>query len=142
MPANQINGTKNVLKKLLQKRKMAFITKSSVIVSVIMSKAKQKGTAAETALVIYLRENGYENAERRALTGKADRGDIAGIPRVVIEVKAGNRLEIPAWLKETEIERINDGALAGYLVIKPKGIGAANVGQWWVIQTVEQVFGK
>ncbi len=107
-----------------------------------MSKAKAKGTAAETALVMWLRENGYENAERRALTGKADRGDIAGIPRVVIEVKSGSRLEIPAWLKETEIERINDGALAGYLIIKPKGIGASNVGKWWVIQTVEQVFGK
>jgi len=107
-----------------------------------MSKAKQKGTAAETALVLWLRENGYELAERRALTGRADRGDIAGIPNVVIEVKSGNRLEIPAWLKETEAERLNDGALSGYLVIKPKGIGAANVGQWWVIQTVEQVFGK
>ena len=107
-----------------------------------MSKAKAKGTAAETALVLWLRDNGYELAERRALTGKADRGDIAGIPNVVIEVKSGAKLEIPAWLKETEIERINDGALAGYLVIKPKGVGAANIGQWWVVQTVEQVFGK
>ena len=107
-----------------------------------MSKNKAKGTAAETALVNWLKENGYENAERRALSGKADRGDIAGVSNRVIEVKSGSRLEIPAWLKETEIERINDGALSGYLVIKPKGVGAANVGQWWVIQTVEQVFGK
>jgi len=107
-----------------------------------MSKNKAKGTAAETALVNWLKENGYENAERRALSGKADRGDIAGVSNRVIEVKSGSRLEIPAWLKETEAERINDGALAGYLVIKPKGIGASNVGKWWVIQTVEQVFGK
>jgi hypothetical protein len=107
-----------------------------------MSKAKQKGTAAETALVNWLRVNGYELAERRALTGRADRGDIAGLPNVVIEVKSGARLEIPAWLVETETERINDGALAGYLVVKPKGVGAANVGKWWVIQTVDQVFGK
>lgn len=107
-----------------------------------MSKAKQKGTSAETALVKYLLENGYENVERRALTGKKDRGDIAGIPGVVIEVKAGARLEIPAWLRELEIEIANDEARAGYLVIKPKGIGSKNVGSWWVVQKVEQVFGK
>ena len=107
-----------------------------------MSKAKAKGTAAETALVNWLRDNGYEYAERRALTGRLDRGDIAGIPGRVIEVKSGNKLEIPAWMKETEVERLNDGALHGYLVIKPKGLGSANVGSWWVIQTVEQVFGK
>ncbi len=109
-----------------------------------MSKAKAKGTAAETAFVNWIKEQSPDFAavERRVTNGKNDRGDIAGIPNVVIEIKASNRLEIPAWLKETEIERINAGALSGYLVIKPKGIGAANVGQWWVIQTVEQVFGK
>jgi len=108
-----------------------------------MSKAKQKGTAAETAFVNWLREQSevYVAAERRSLQGAKDKGDVAGIPHTVIEIKSGARLEIPQWLKELDAEIENANALVGYLVIKPKGIGAANVQNWWVIQRVGDVFG-
>ncbi len=52
-----------------------------------MSKSKQKGTAAETAVVKYLKANGFPKAERRALQGSLDKGDISGIDDVVLEVK-------------------------------------------------------
>lgn len=49
-----------------------------------MSASKRKGTSWESAIVQFLKENGVAHAERRALAGNADRGDIAGIPGVVI----------------------------------------------------------
>lgn len=107
-----------------------------------MSKAKQKGTAAETAFVNYLKAQGYEAVERRVTNGARDRGDVAGLPGRVIEIKAGARLCIPEWLRELEVEVINAEAHTGYLVIKPKGKGDKSVDQWWVIQTVGQVFGN
>ena len=101
-----------------------------------MNKNKRKGTAAETAFVRFMNENGFPLVERRALSGSQDRGDVAGIVGTVIEIKSGANLAIPQWLKELEIEIINDGAYEGYLIVKPKGKG--KVEQWWVIQTVGQ----
>lgn len=98
-----------------------------------MSASRRKGTAAESAIVNYLREHGVPHAERRALSGAKDRGDIAGIPGVVLEVKSGARLELPAWMRETEMERINDNAAHGLLVVKPKGMGESRIGEWPVI---------
>lgn len=101
-----------------------------------MSASKEKGTRAETALAEYLR--GYwPYAERRALCGSVDKGDIAGIPGVVWECKAGERLCIPQWLAETECERVNAGAELGILAVKPKGVGTTNVGRWWAIKPLE-----
>lgn len=106
-----------------------------------MTPSHAKGTRAETAVVNYLRSKGRENVERRALQGSRDRGDIAGIPGVVFEVKAGSRLEIPRWLGEAECERVNDSAHVGLLVVKPKGVGEARVQDWWAIQRLEQALG-
>jgi hypothetical protein len=50
-----------------------------------MNKSKIKGTAYETAVVRHLNDNGFPYAERRALAGNLDKGDIAGIPSVVME---------------------------------------------------------
>lgn len=98
-----------------------------------MSYSKAKGTAAETAVVDHLHAAGWPGAERRALNGSNDRGDIAGIAGIVLEVKSGARLELPAWLRETEAERVNDGAAYGLLVVKPKGIGTTRVSDWPVV---------
>lgn len=103
-----------------------------------MTPSHAKGTRAETAVVQWLQAHGRPHVERRALQGTRDRGDIAGIPGVVLEVKAGARLEIPRWLAETETEQVNDGAAMGLLIVKPKGVGDTRVGDWWVIQRLEQ----
>ena len=109
-----------------------------------MSKAKQKGTAAETALVRFLQGQGFPGAERRALGGGGageDLGDITGIPALCMEVKNHATYKIPAWLKETEIERQNARADFGILVVKPNGIGMTSdkVGQWWGIMPMQMM---
>lgn len=104
-----------------------------------MSKAKQKGTAAESALVKFLAGQGFPYAERRALTGANDQGDITGIPGLCMEVKNHSTYKFPAWLKETEIERKNAKADFGILVVKPHGIGMTTdkVGQWWALMPMQ-----
>lgn len=99
-----------------------------------MSAAKQRGTAAETAVVTWLRNYGYTHVERRALNGSKDRGDIAGIPGWVGEVKAAKTLLIPAWLRELDDEIANASASHGTLIIKPRGVGLTNVRDWWAVQ--------
>lgn len=101
-----------------------------------MSPSKAKGTRAESALAEYLRQY-WPYAERRALCGSADKGDIAGIPGVVWECKAGERLLIPQWLAETEAERVNAGAELGVLAIKPRGVGVTQVARWWAVKPLE-----
>lgn len=104
-----------------------------------MSKSKAKGTLAETAVVGYLRENGFPTAERRSLAGINDKGDVAGILDVCIEVKNHRTYTIPAWLKELATEKANAKAKHGVLIIKPNGVGTGNVGKWWAVMTVEEL---
>lgn len=82
-----------------------------------MTAAKQKGTAAEREVVNYLRQ-WWPAAERRALSGNKDKGDVAGIPGVVVEVKAASRLELAKWQRETLAEQENAAALRCVLVVK------------------------
>ena len=104
-----------------------------------MSRAKAKGTAAESALVRFLSGQGFPNAERRALTGQFDQGDVTGTPCLAWEVKNHKTYHFPAWLKETETERINAKADFGILVVKPNGVGLTNAGQWWAVMSVADI---
>src|SRR5690606_4660297 len=52
-------------------------------------KPRDTGTRAETAVVRYRRDHGWPHAERRALRGNQDAGDITGTPGVCWSVKAG-----------------------------------------------------
>lgn len=82
---------------------------------------KAKGRNAENLVVAYLAK-WWPGVERRRLNGIHDRGDIAGVPHTVIEVKSGARLDLPGWLAEAERERVNDEADFAVVVIKPKGV--------------------
>lgn len=105
----------------------------------MVNRPKQIGTAAETAVVRYLRGNGFPQVERRALTGAHDQGDVAGIPGVVIEVKGGTAaktasdLQVTAWLHETDVERTNAKADIGILVLARTGYGPDRAGFWWAV---------
>ena len=88
-----------------------------------MSNSKVVGTRFETAVVGYLKTRGAPHAERRALNGKLDRGDIAGMPGVVHECKAGVRYDLAGWMRELEVEVVNDNAAIGLLWVKRKGKG-------------------
>ena len=83
--------------------------------------AKQAGTAWETAIVRTLIEHGWPHAERRRLSGQYDRGDIAGIPGIVIEAKNTNRLELAAAVNEANVEALNANAHVGVAWFKRKG---------------------
>jgi hypothetical protein len=87
-----------------------------------VSRSKAKGTAAETAVVRYLQAHGFPFAERRALAGAADRGDVAGVPGVCVEVKAVVKPSFGAWLGEAAVEAGNAGAGLGVVVHKPRGV--------------------
>jgi hypothetical protein len=81
-----------------------------------------------------------DRIERRRLEGKNDRGDIGGLrvhgQRVVLECKNyGGRIEASAWVKEAEIERVNDSALAGVVVAKRKGTQVP--GEQFVFMTLQ-----
>lgn len=89
----------------------------------MVNKPKIKGTAAEGLVVRVLRWL-FPYAERRALQGAKDKGDVSGTP-FVWEVKSVVRLNLPQWLRETEAERANAGAKYGFLVVKLNGYGEA-----------------
>lgn len=94
------------------------------------TKSKAKGTRAESECVKYLRER-WPAAERRTLSGSKDRGDIAGIPKTVGEVKAAVRIELRKWQLETLAEMANAEADHCFLVIK---VPHKNVSKWdfWI----------
>lgn len=81
------------------------------------TKSKAKGTAAEREVVRYL-ANWWPAAERRALSGNKDKGDVAGIPGVVVEVKAAKAQQLAAWKRETLVEAENAGVHYCVLVVK------------------------
>jgi hypothetical protein len=87
----------------------------------MVNRSKARGTAWESAIVTYLKAMGWPHVERRALSGGLDRGDIAGIPGVVIEAKACKALDLAGWLTEATTESVNDGADFGAVWIKRRG---------------------
>jgi hypothetical protein len=100
--------------------------------------SKAKGTRGETAVVNYLRVNGFPTAERRALAGAADRGDILATIGVILEVKAGASAQVasPAviekWMQQTRTEAINAGVDIAALVVQRRGIGTSRPEHWTV----------
>jgi hypothetical protein len=99
-----------------------------------MTPSHAKGTKHETALNNYLMEF-FPDVYRLGNQGRNDKGDHGGIKGLVIQDKTGDkRYEIPHWLAQTEVQRLNAGAELGLLSVKPKGIGVTRVGDWWVIK--------
>ncbi|NJP50068.1 hypothetical protein HCJ93_08280 [Streptomyces sp. SBST2-5] len=100
-----------------------------------MTASKKKGTAAEREVVNFLKI-WWPAAERRALSGNKDKGDVAGIPGVVVEVKAASRLELAKWQRETYAELANAGVSACVLVVKR---AYKAVGQWDAYVPADQI---
>lgn len=98
------------------------------------SPSKIKGTAAETAVVQHLRQKGWKNAERRALQGVLDRGDISGVENVCLEIKNQKAQDLAGWISELLIEIINSKAKTGAVIHKRKG--KTNVADWYATMPV------
>lgn len=101
-----------------------------------MNPSKRKGTGAETAIVAALIEQGWPHAERRALHGNLDRGDVAGVARVMIEAKAEKSYDIAGWLREVATEQANAGAEVGACWFKLRG--KTDPRAWGVLMTGAQ----
>lgn len=91
-----------------------------------MNKSKAKGTRAETRVVRYLAALGL-HAERRALSGSQDNGDIkviASDTEMTVEVKAGKQTENPSrsqieeWLRQTRTEAANASCSGALVVVR------------------------
>ncbi len=98
-----------------------------------MSRSKAKGTAWESAIVRYLTEHGFPHAERRALTGSQDRGDIAGLPGIVVEAKNRATTSLGVWMDEALVEQANDGA--DYAAVWHHRAGKASPADGYVTMT-------
>lgn len=110
--------------------------------------SKRKGTAAESAVRDFALSMNVP-ADRAALSGAADRGDVwlwGG--EVVIEVKDCPKsfthfprgVLLADWWDQTEREsaRVSQCAV-GLLVAKPKGVSHDNVGDWWCWANLLQI---
>ncbi len=84
-----------------------------------MSAQKQKGTAAETAVVRYLQENGID-ANRLPLSGNKDRGDIriSGPRTITVEVKNHRAMSLAEWVDEAMTEKNNAKTDIGLVIHK------------------------
>lgn len=101
--------------------------------------SKAKGTAAETALLRWLYDNGHPEAIRNPPAGVKDVGDLLVYSRghrVVIEVKSVKDVArgIREGLAELEAEKRNAQARHGVLVVKRHG--TSDPGEWYAIRRV------
>jgi hypothetical protein len=74
-----------------------------------MSRNKRAGTAWEREIVDYAIGRGHWGAERRALAGSNDRGDVVGLTDLVVEAKNERSIEWAAGVDEAEREASNAG---------------------------------
>jgi hypothetical protein len=85
--------------------------------------SKRKGSDWEVTVANYLRDNGFPYAERRVTQGSKDRGDIGGIPGVVIECKAEKLITLAEYMDEVAVEKANAHAPVGFAVVKRRNYG-------------------
>jgi|SRR5665213_111930 len=96
---------------------------------------KAKGTAWESAVVEYLRTHGHRHAERRALSGNTDKGDVTGMPGVVIECKNERTTTLATYMDEVAVEMTNADAPIGVAAVKRRNRPAADA---YVVMTLAQ----
>lgn len=100
-----------------------------------MSRSKAKGTAFEREVVDFLRGHGFPAAERRAMEGVNDRGDVAGIPGVVVECKNHRDIDLGGFMGELEAEQARAAAPVGLLVVKRR---MKPVARAYAVMTLDQ----
>lgn len=119
--------------------------------------AKAAGSRFERVVADYLAAHVDDRIDRRVKTGGKDKGDIGGVRmppgifndpggnsperagsgRVVIEAKDCATLSPAQWVKEAEVERVNDGADVGLVVFKARGKGVP--GDQYVLTTLREL---
>jgi Holliday junction resolvase len=106
----------------------------------VSNPAKAKGTALETAIVGFAKENGFPDAHRNALAGSKDIGDVnlRGHYPVAIEAKNRRSMDVSGALREAIAEAANiHPAALGVAVLKKRG--TTDVGKYYAILQVEDL---
>jgi hypothetical protein len=83
---------------------------------------RAKGNRFENGVVDYLRGAGFPQAARCLAGATADRGDISGVPGIVLECKNANRLDLAGWMAEARREAENAGLPRFAVIGKRRGI--------------------
>ena len=93
----------------------------------LMSKSKDIGTRGETKVARFLNERGVK-AERRALSGAEDKGDVKILfkqkEEMTLEVKTGkmtvnpSRSQIEEWIRQAVVEGGNAGCSAALVIVR------------------------
>lgn len=97
---------------------------------------KAKGSQWERDCVAALQRAGFKYAERRYGAGaNIDKGDITGLPGLVIECKNHKALAIAEWIAEAELERANAKSDYGVVFVKRRGKSAE---EGYAIMTIGQ----
>lgn len=91
-----------------------------------VSASKRKGSTFERAVVEYLADHGFPQAERRVSNGTKDRGDVAGIKGWVLEVKNCARIDLAGFMAEAKAEAANAGVDRYAAVVKKRQHGVAD----------------
>ena len=117
-----------------------------------LSKSKDIGTRAETAVTNFLLSVGYSplEAHRNVLKGSADEGDVwlreAKRGLIIFEIKGGKSAkeasfgQIERWFEEANVERANASADYGFLVTQRAGVGYPRAGEWWAYAKLSDLF--
>jgi hypothetical protein len=90
--------------------------------------AKAKGSKAERDVVKYLL-TWFPYVERRLAGATEDKGDIAGVNGVCIEIKDHAKMALAGWVEEMILETKHAKAWTGVVIHKRKGKGDA--GDWY-----------
>lgn len=105
------------------------------------NRMKSMGTTHETAIVKWLKENGWPWARRRTMKGARDEGDVCLSERIPFTIEAKNqrgaseRSTLVAWVKELEAEVEAVGDMAGAVIVKRRG--TTDVGEYLAVMPVK-----
>lgn len=86
------------------------------------SASKNKGSAFEREVVQFLREQGWDGAERTRAGWQDDRGDIDGVVGVTFECKNQKSMDLAGWIDELDIEMQHGNNSVGAVVHKRRGV--------------------
>ncbi len=113
----------------------------------VTSPQKQKGSAYERNIVLYLREQGF-NVDRTRAGWADDRGDVHGIEHPVlgpftIECKNHKAMELSGWMAELDREVAANGGGLGAVVHKKRGESRnenqyATLPLWMLVQLITE----
>lgn len=100
------------------------------------NKPKILGTTWETAVVNYLRDRLYPNAERRALSGGLDKGDIINAGPYVWECKNTKEISLASGMDEVNVEISNAKVEFGFLIVKRR---RKSTGDAYAVMSLQQL---